>query len=296
MYTFVSRSLQCLFLLLVASTLAVDIEISPRPDGLGITLFNIQRCRDIPPGHCCQSRPAPPSPVNVSPPPTGGGRTNRPEFVPPPAVHPNKRIVFTGLDPRDIAAAFADNGPVAGCRERPKATYSGGGRWLYEVPIEEWDVALQGGSWVRMPLGPPDQASLGWVEAESVRGFVWESGSWFGAGTSSEARSTLLGAANAQLDAMGKGGSGHPMGWKVKRLGKRVVDLGKLMMGRESSLERRTIRSPNKGVAFCAAPKRRLWPDVIVMDGVEYRSETPQSPIYIGGDGSKVLNYTSPAS
>ncbi|KAL8724714.1 MAG: hypothetical protein Q9166_007802 [cf. Caloplaca sp. 2 TL-2023] len=290
-----SPSFHCL-LLLVASTLAVTIEISPAPDALGSVLFLIQRCRDIPPGHCCIPRAEPPNPVNPSPPPTGGGRANRPEFSPAPAAHPNRRIVFTGLDPRDIAAAFANNEPVAGCRGRPKATYSGGGRWLYGVPADEADVVVQGGSWIRMPLGPPDEGSMSLVEAEGVRGFVWDGGNWFSPGTSSGDRAGLLGAANAQLDAMGKGGSGHPLGWKVRRLGKRMVNFGKLMMGREGTLEKRSIRSPNKGVAFCTAPKMGRWPDDLVWDNVEYRSETSQSPIYVSGDGTKVLNYTNAAA
>lgn len=56
-------------------------------------------------------------------------------------------------------------------------------------------------------------------------------------------------------------------------------------------LEKRGIRSAEKGWVLCLGPKKSRWPDVIEMDGVEYKTETPQSPVYISADG-KVLNYT----
>ncbi|KAL8858761.1 MAG: hypothetical protein Q9178_004678 [Gyalolechia marmorata] len=285
-----SLSLRCLLLLLVTSTSAVTIEISPTPGVVPSTLYYIQKCRDIPPGHCCVPHAQPPNPP-PPPAPTGVGRANRPAFAPPaPANRPNKRITFTGLDALDLAAAYANNGLEAGCRGRPKATYAGGGRWRYDVPPNEEDLVIQGGSWVRITPGAPDEGDRGWVEAQGVMGFIWHGGSWFGQDTSPGDRSNLLAAAQAQLGAMGRGNSGLP--W-VRRLGKRAVDFGKLMMGKEGALEKRTIRSPTKGIVFCTAPKRMMWPDVIEVDGDAYVSDTPQGLVYTNGDGSKVLNYTA---
>ncbi|KAI4284184.1 MAG: hypothetical protein L6R38_001600 [Xanthoria sp. 2 TBL-2021] len=298
MFTLVLTSVHCLLLVLVTFTYAVTIEITPAPESPS-TLYLIQRCRDIPPGHCCQPRGEPPNPADPadpSPPPAPPSRANRPVFSLPPANHPNKRIVFTGLAPRDIAAAFTGYGDEPGCRGRPKATYNGGGRWRYDVPADEAEFVIEGGHWIRMPLGLPEEADRGWVEAEGVTGLILHSEAWFGANTSPGDRSGLLNAARAALDGMGKGGSGNPFGWKVRRMGKRVVDWGKLTMGKEGTLEKRSIRSPNKGIAICTAPRRSLWPDVILVNGEEYISDAPQGSVYISGNGGKILNYTDTAT
>ncbi|KAI4106699.1 MAG: hypothetical protein LQ339_002890 [Xanthoria mediterranea] len=300
MLTLVPHSLHCLLLVLVTFTFAVTIEISPAPESPS-TFYLIQRCRDIPPGHCCQPRGEPPDPTDStdsthpSPPSAPFSRTNRPVFSNPPANHPNKRIIFTGLQPRDIAAAFTGYGDHPGCRGRPKASYSGGGRWRYNVPADEEESVIEGGHWIRMPLGLPEEADNGWVEAEGVRGLIFDSEAWFGENTSAGDRSSLLNAARAALDGTGRGNSGHPLGWKVRRMGKRAVDWGKLMMGKEGTLEKRSIRSPNKGIAFCTAPRRSLWPDVLVLNGEEYVSVAPQSSVYVNG-GGKILNYTDTAT
>ncbi|KAL8849920.1 MAG: hypothetical protein Q9221_005099 [Calogaya cf. arnoldii] len=299
MVALIPTSLHCLFYLLVTYTFAVTIEITPAPE-IASSLYLIQRCRDIPPGHCCKPRGEPPNsgpgnPPNPPDPSRPPSRNNRPEFSPPPAAHPNKRIVFTGLHPRDTAAVFTGYGDEPGCRGRPKATYNGGGRWLYNVPTDEEEFVIEGGHWIRLPLGLPEESEKGWVEAEGVRGLITQSESWFGENTSQGDRSSLLNLANQALGQR-KGGSGHPLGWKVKRMTKRTVDWSKLMMGREERLKKRSIRSPNKGIAFCTAPRRSLWADELVLNGEVYVSDAPQSAIYVSGDGGKILNYTNTAT
>ena len=146
-----------------------------------------------------------------------------------------------------------------------------------------------------MPLGYPEEADSGWVEAEGVIGLIGQSQNWFGSSTSQTARSRLLDVASAQL-AQGSGGSGHPLGWKAKRMGKRVIDWGKLMTGIGRTLEKRMFRTPDQGIAFCTAPKRSVWPDAMVLNGEEYTLEAPQSSVYVGAAGGKVLNYTETAT
>ncbi|KAL8985024.1 MAG: hypothetical protein Q9205_001164 [Flavoplaca limonia] len=291
-----SASFPCVFLLLITYAFAVTIEISPVPVNPS-TLYLIQSCSNIPPGHCCKPRREPPNPDNLegsgesSPPPT---RQNRPTFSGVPAALPNKRITFTGLEPRDLASVFTGYGDEPGCRGRPKATYNGGGRWVYDVDADEEESVIEGGSWIRMPLGYPEEADSGWVEAEGVIGLIGQSQNWFGSSTSQTARSRLLDVANAQL-AQGRGGSGHPLGWKVKRIGKRVIDWSKLITGIDRTLEKRTFRTPYHGMAFCVAPKRSVPPDVMVLNGEEYTLEVPQGSVYVGA-GGKVLNYTETAT
>ncbi|KAL8673441.1 MAG: hypothetical protein Q9168_002145 [Polycauliona sp. 1 TL-2023] len=297
MLNLIPAAFYCTLLLLVAFASAVTIEISPDP-AVFSTSYLIQRCRNIPPGHCCKPRGEPfntaLNPNDQAPRPPS--RNSVPEFSeqPPVPILPNKRIVFTELQPRDLAAVFTGYGDVPGCRGRPKASYNGGGRWLWNVPADEEDFVIEGGHWIRLTLGLPEEPDRGWVEAEGVISMVFENQAWFnGEVTNPASRSTLLNAANAALGG-GAGGSGHPLGWKVKRMGNKVVDWSRLMTGSVGTLGKRSIRSPNRGIAFCSAPRLSLWPDVLVKDGVEYTAETPQGSVYVE-PGGKALNFTGTA-
>ncbi|KAL8995524.1 MAG: hypothetical protein Q9169_004753 [Polycauliona sp. 2 TL-2023] len=216
------------------------------------------------------------------------------EFELPTQDQPNKRITFTGLEPRDLAAVFTGYGDIPGCRGRPKATYNGGGRWRWDVPADEEEFVIEGGHWIRMPLGLPEERNRGWVEAQGTRGFIFQNEAWWGRDTSQGDRSVLLQAA-AQGMGNRAGNIGHSLGWKIKRMGKRVVDWSMLMMGDDGTLEKRGIRSPDQGIVFCSAPSRSVWPDVLVMNGEEYKSEVPQGSVYVA-DSGKVLNYTDAAT
>ena len=263
-------------LFLATNILAVDITISPPPGPPfpnghpGRVPFIAQRCPGIPPGHCCKQRPDIPQATNF----------------------PNKRIIFTGLDALDIASAWVNRSAVGGCYGLPKATYAGGGTWQYDVPEGENDQIIRGGNYFRVPVGLPGEKDKGWLNGEGVLGFVWGTGDWWSQTPKPNAWANLQAAARAQLGGNFPSDlrSFGPGSRKVRRRGNRVVDLGKLAIGRRG-LERKVITTMDQGVVFCKSPEQTRWPDVITIDGVEYRTQTPQGDIYLSQDG-KVLNYT----
>ena len=263
-------------LFLCTDIFAVDITISPPPgppfpNGQpGHVPFIAQRCPDIPPGHCCKQRPDNPQAISF----------------------PNKRIIFTGLDALDIASAWANRSAVGGCSGLPIATYAGGGTWQYDVPEGQNEQIIRGGNYFRMPIGSPEANDKGWLSGEGVLGFVWGTGDWWSQTPNPNAWANLQAAARAQLGgnfpsdlrAFGPGSK------KVRRRANRLIDRGVLAIGRRG-LERKLIGRMDEGLVFCKSPEQTRWPDVITIDGVEYRTQTPQGDIYLSQDG-KVLNYT----
>lgn len=209
----------------------------------------------------------------------------------PPPSRPNKRIIFTGLEALHIASAWVNRSAVGGCYGLPKATYAGGGTWQYDVPEEETDQIIRGGNYFSVPVGLPEEKDKGWLNGEGVLGFVWGTGDWFSQTPSQVAWGNLQAAARSQL-----GGSfpsdlrSWPGSKKVRRRGNRLVDRGNSAIG-QRGLERKPIKTTDNGVVFCKSPEQTRWPDVITIDGVDYRTQTPQSDIYLSQDG-KMLNYT----
>ncbi|KAL9022930.1 MAG: hypothetical protein Q9196_007467, partial [Gyalolechia fulgens] len=61
---------------------------------------------------------------------------------------------------------------------------------------------------------------------------------------------------------------------RIKRLGKRVVDTGRLNMG--PAVKKRGIRSASKGLMIFGGPLKKAWADTIEVDGVQYTAEAAQ--------------------
>lgn len=260
--------------LLVTPTHAVDIQISqaplalPGPGGYQITI-PMQTCPSIPPGVCCIARDLP-----------GQG--------------PSKRIVFTKLDTLDIAAAWVPDAGRSGCDGKAQSTHAGGGDWQYDIPADLPDLAINAGSYMRMPVGHPMGADLGWLQGEGVLGFVTGKGDWWSQDVD-QAIAQII-AARFWSDSMA--GKDLPPVNKVKRFRGKVVDVGKMGMtgpGNSNSVDKRNIVSADKGFVLCRGPRRGVYTSVIEMDGAVYRAETPQSPVYVSQDGT-VLNFTEPAA
>ncbi|KAL9017239.1 MAG: hypothetical protein Q9185_005404 [Variospora sp. 1 TL-2023] len=257
--------------LLVTPTHAVDIQISqaplalPGPSGYQITI-PMQACPSIPPGVCCIARDLP--------------------------GQPSKSIVFTNLEPLHIAAAWVPDAGRSGCQGKAQATHAGGGRWKYDIPADQPDLAINAGSYIRMPVGNPMGADIGWLRGEGVLGFVTGKSDWW-----SKDVDKLRAGAIAKL-WYGSMRKGHPPGNKVKRFRGKVVDVGKMGMtgpGNSNSMDKRNIVSADKGFVLCQGPRKGVYTSVIELDGAVYRAETPQSPVYVSQDG-KVLNFTEPAA
>ena len=256
--------------------LAVDITISPPPGPPypnghpGHVPFIAQKCRGIPPGRCCKQRPD----------------------IPQATSHPNKRIIFTGLDDLDIASAWVNRSAVGGCYGIPIATHAGKGTWQYDVPEVEVDQIIRGGNYFRVPVGQPADNDRGWYNGEGVLGFAWGTGDWWSQTPNPNAWANLQAAARAQLGGKLPSdlrffGTGSK---KVRRRGNKLVDRGTMAIGIRG-LEKKLIGPMDEGVVFCKSPEQTRWPDVITIDGVEYRTQTPQGEIYLSRDG-KMLNYT----
>ncbi|KAL8742490.1 MAG: hypothetical protein Q9184_008249 [Pyrenodesmia sp. 2 TL-2023] len=268
-------------LLFLKNTHAVTITISPaaipHPDvppgqpNPGIIPYSTQRCPDIPPGVCCIPR-RPPSP--------------------PAQITLDRRIKFEGLEALDIAAAWVPHEGKKACDGKVGASYTGGGTWIYEIPADTPGLEIAAGSYMRMPVGVPKEEDVGWMQGEGVLGFVTGKGDWWSKDVD---KAKVLDAA-ARYGFGSLAGKGLPWAQKVKRLGKRVVDMGKMGMTPHEGLEKRGIRSADKGWVLCRGPRKGIYPDVMIdVDGVEYRAETPQAAVYISGEG-KVLNFTEPAT
>ncbi|KAL9001094.1 MAG: hypothetical protein Q9188_005519 [Gyalolechia gomerana] len=223
-------------------------------------------CIGLPPGVCCEVPPDP-------------------EFD---ELYPKKRVQFNGLGPLDLAAVFSAEPPHTGCTGRALATYSGGGNWEYEVPADQ-NLNITGASYVRLPAREPTDTEKAWLEGEGGLAFFTEDSQWL-------SRRVNGGAALAMAARYGLGtatGSLSGLPPKIKRLGKRVVDIGRMNMG--PALTKRGIRSPNKGLMIFEGPRKTAWADTIEVDGVQYTAKTPQSQVFVSADG-KVLDYTKPAS
>ncbi|KAL8923382.1 MAG: hypothetical protein Q9208_004652 [Pyrenodesmia sp. 3 TL-2023] len=271
-----------LLLLLLRTTHAVTISISPaliphpdvsptQPNPPQITHYLTQRCPDIPPGICCIARRLPS----------------------PDARNPlDRRIQFQGLEALDIAAAWVPHEGKRACDGKVGASYTGGGDWIYQIPADTPDLEITAGSYMRMPAGVPEEKDLGWMQGEGVLGFVTGKGDWW----SKDVDKAKASNAAAQFGFGSMAGKGFPWAQKVKRFGKRVVDVGKMGMTPHGGLEKRGIRSADKGFVLCRGPRKGVYPEVMIdLEGVEYKAETPQGALYISGDG-KILNFTEPAS
>ncbi|KAL8648177.1 MAG: hypothetical protein Q9210_005142 [Variospora velana] len=258
-------------LLLLTSSYAVDIRITQapfvQPGNQGI--IPTQICFGIPPGVCCIARDLP-------------------------GQRPSKRIVFTNLDTLDIAAAWVPDAGRSGCDGKAQSTYAGGGRWQYDIPADLPDLAINAGSYMRMPVGHPSEADLGWLQGEGVLGFVTGKGDWWSKDVDKAKARNIA----ARFGFGSMAGKGLPPVNKVKRFRGKVVDVVKMGMtgpGNSSLVEKRNIVSADKGFVLCRGPMSGVYTSVIEMDGAVYRAETPQSPVYVSQDG-KVLNFTEPAA
>ncbi|KAL8939075.1 MAG: hypothetical protein Q9216_003553 [Gyalolechia sp. 2 TL-2023] len=241
-------------------------------------MFAAQYCRDIPPGHCCKPRVTP--------------------HFPNPA-YPLKRITFTGLEPLHIAAAWIPHNGRGACEGKVTASASGGGTWVYDVPADQPDIALTAGSYLKMPAGVPERDDIPWMQGEGVGGFVTNHGDWMSGGVDPNRARQMA----SSLGFGSMAGKGFPWDPKVKmkRMGKRVVDLAKMgMRGPGGGLGKREVISDtgmisqDTGWVLCLGPKKARFVDTIEMEGVLYEAETPGSAVYMSGDG-EVLNYTTPA-
>lgn len=264
---------------LLSTTHAVDVTISPAPlpspdaspnlPNPGLIPFITQHCPGIPPGVCCIPRPLA---ANA-------------------ATYPDKRITFRGLEALDIAATWAPHEGKTACDGKVQASHAGGGTWQYDIPTDQTDLIIAAGSYMRMPAGNPQESDVGWMQGEGVLGFVTGEGDWWSKDVN-KAKALNMAAQYGFGSMAGKGL--FPWSRKVKRFGKRAVDLGKKEMG-PNGVEKRGIRSANRGWVLCQGPRKGVYPDVIEVDGVAYKAEMPQAPVYVSGDG-KVMNYTEPAS
>ncbi|KAL8937261.1 MAG: hypothetical protein Q9216_004509 [Gyalolechia sp. 2 TL-2023] len=224
-------------------------------------------CIGLPPGVCCEVPPDP-------------------EFD---ELYPKKHVQFHGLGPFDIAAAFSAEPPHTGCTGRALASSSSGEGEFWEHQIAEGDNRnITGASYVRLPAREPTEVEKAWLEGEGGLAFFTEDSQWISRRINGGA--ALAMAARFGLGTAGGGLSGLP---RIKRLGKRVVDIGRMNMGRV--LSKRGVSSRNKGLMIFEGPKERAWAATIEVDGVQYTAKTPQSQVYVSADG-RVLDYTKPAS
>ncbi|KAL8724577.1 MAG: hypothetical protein Q9166_007872 [cf. Caloplaca sp. 2 TL-2023] len=223
-------------------------------------------CMGLQPGACC-----------VVPP--------DPEFD---ELFPKKRVQMSGLGPLDIASVFSAEPPNTGCTGRSIATYAGGGNWDYEVPADD-NSNITGACYMRVPQGEPTEGDKAWLEGEGALAFFTGNSQWVSRGTNGPAAQSI--AAKWGFGTMSGTLPGLPP--RIKRLGRRVVDMARMNMRPE--LDKREIISQNKGLILFEGPKKIAWADTIEVDGVLYTAETPQSQVFVSTDG-KVLNYTKPAS
>ncbi|KAL8730896.1 MAG: hypothetical protein Q9181_004512 [Wetmoreana brouardii] len=168
---------------------------------------------DIKPGHCCNTPPENPD-------------------VP---GQYNKRIKYTGLAPRDIAAVWTDDGPNRGCNGKSIASCTGGGTWEYHVPSAQAGILIRGGNYIKLPQDmPPTAEDQGSMQGEGILGLATDYyGDWYSPRIVPQAVSMLEQLANIVLAAMGGAGpssSGNKLPMKVKRFGRRMVDMGRLLM------------------------------------------------------------------
>lgn len=131
------------------------------------------------------------------------------------------------------------------------------------------------------------------MQGEGVGGFVTNHGNWMSEAVNPDRAQRI--ASSLGLGSMaGKGFPWDPK-TKVKRMGKRVVDLAKMdARGPGGGVAKRGIMSEDKGWVLCLGPKKARFVDVIEMDGVVYETEMAGSAVYISADG-KMLNYTTTA-
>ncbi|KAL8748939.1 MAG: hypothetical protein Q9184_007015 [Pyrenodesmia sp. 2 TL-2023] len=208
--------------------------------------------------------------------------------VPPDPVfdhqYPKKRVQMLGLGPYDVASAFSAELPNTGCTGRSLASWQGPGDWEYEVPADQ-NYNITGACYMKLPPGQPTEEEKAWLQYEGAVGFSAGNTQWVNPSVSGPSPNSLI------LRMLSGGAT--PMSPKVKRLARRVLDMGKMNMGR--GLGKRGIMSPTKGKIIFAGPSKMTWADTIEMDGVRYTAETPQSQVFVSADGM-VLNYTQPAS
>ncbi|KAI4171657.1 MAG: hypothetical protein LQ346_008727 [Caloplaca aetnensis] len=208
--------------------------------------------------------------------------------VPPDPVfddqYPKKRVVMLGLGPYDVASAFSAEPPNTGCNGRSLASWQGPGDWEYEVPAGQ-DYNITGACYMKLPPGLPTEEEKSWLQYEGALAFSAGNAQWV---------NPALRNPSAQSAALSwLSGGAVPMSPKVKRFGKRVVDMARMNIGR--GLGKRGIMSATKGRILFKGPSKTTWADTIELDGVRYTAETPQSQVFVSADG-KVLNYTQPAS
>lgn len=105
------------------------------------------------------------------------------------------------------------------------------------------------------------------MEAEGILGFVTGKDKW----VSSKASSSVANRVNGLFRSMTLGGA------------------------RKRRVLRRDIIGGERGQVFVQPPTkaRAIWPDVIVINGTNYREEAPGSPVYKDRDG-KTLDLTEP--
>ena len=106
---------------------------------------------------------------------------------------------------------------------------------------------------------PPDGGVVKMLTMEGILGLSWGGGTWF--------------ANQAARDMLARGGSGGFVSGPIPKV-----------------RSKRGIRSQEKGTIYAQGPQKWVWPDVVVVNGTEYKG---------GGGGllyeseGKMLNLTS---
>jgi len=186
--------------------------------------------------------------------------------VPPPPF-PTRVVSFEGLEVLDVAAAWQPQGHSGGCKGTPAGTSIGPGNWRFPAEGAP-EMILTGASYLKIPTKIPagrEHAPL--MEAQGVLGLLTGGGGWVSSLASDRLRQQILKAASS-------------LGGSALQFSPR----------RRSEIKRRGIISRDKGIVFTQPPPGVQWPDLITVNGTNYREESVGSPIYRNDEGA-VLDF-----
>ncbi len=148
------------------------------------------------------------------------------------------------------------------CKGEAGATRTGPGTWTWDVlqQPESRHLAAKGASYITLPRTlPPSSATIKWLAVEGIVGLLWGKGSWF----ASPRIATILSGDNRAPPS-------------------RVNSRSRL---------RRDIRSLSQGRVWATPPPLTVYPDLILLRGIQYRDGGAGNLVYNDGNGV-MLNLT----
>ncbi|KAL9599933.1 MAG: hypothetical protein Q9219_003495 [cf. Caloplaca sp. 3 TL-2023] len=264
-FTTLLLSTLCLTLLplLTQARVTVSLDLGNANPHPFVAIMHRQVCTSLRPGDCCFRRNLGAA-IGILRGGGGGGDGG----LPVQDTHEYRQVQWQGLEALDIAFVWQPQGQQGGCSGRPADSKTGPGAWRYPQGGGDSAVPITGASYVKLPTRLPDKATarVPWMEMQGIVGLVSGGRMW----NTPQATGTSLLLQMEAAKALAGGGGGR------RRRGKR--DLGAGWQGE--------VRE-----AFVQPSGRLVSPDLIVVNGTEYKEEGPGSPVYRSGDG-RVLDFT----